>query len=102
MSHDRAWQIPLLILSLAVALFLGFQVQQALTERANLQQAQAAQDKPLEQAREIQQKLDQLAVGTLRLAEAGNSNAKELVERMKQAGVTITPKPEETPAKSAP
>jgi hypothetical protein len=90
-EKNHQWQLPVFILAAALALFLAFHVQQVLREQANLKQLFAAQDQPLAQAKELQTRLDRLAVGTLRLAESGNENAKALVERLKQAGVTITP-----------
>ncbi len=91
MDKQTQWQLPVLTLAIALTLFLTFHVQQVLREQANLKQLYAAQEQPLAQAKELQQRLDRLAVGTLRLAEGGNENAKALVERLKQAGVTITP-----------
>ncbi len=91
MDNKYGWQLPVLTLAAAMALFLAFHVQVVLKERSALQQVIAAQEQPLGQARDVQQRLDRLAVGTLRLAEGGNENAKALVERLKQAGVTITP-----------
>lgn len=87
----HSWQLPVLTLTVAMALFLAFHVQVVLKERGTLQQAIAAQEQALGQARDVQQRLDRLAVGTLRLADGGNENAKSLVEKLKQAGVTITP-----------
>lgn len=91
MDTNNQWQLPVLTLAVALTLFLSFHVQQVLREQANLKQVFAAQEQPLAQAKDMQQRLDRLAVGTLRLAEGGNENAKALVERLKQAGVTITP-----------
>lgn len=96
MEKQSQWLLPVLTLAVALTLFLAFHVQQVLREQANLKQVYAAQEQPLAQAKELQQRLDRLAVGTLRLAEDGNDNAKALVERLKQAGVTINPPKGET------
>ncbi|MBP7252354.1 MAG: hypothetical protein KBA75_02580 [Alphaproteobacteria bacterium] len=96
MDHNNHWQLPVLTLAVSLTFFLAFHVQQVLREQSNLKQVYAAQEQPLAQAKEMQQRLDRLAVGTLRLAEGGNENANALVERLKQAGVTITPPKHET------
>lgn len=96
MEQHNQWQVPVLTLAVSLTLFLAFHVQQVLREQSNLKQVFAAQEQPLAQAKDMQQRLDRLAVGTLRLAEGGNENAKALVEKLKQAGVTITPPKNET------
>lgn len=96
MEQHNQWQLPVLTLAVSLTLFLAFHVQQVLREQDNLKQVFAAQEQPLAQAKDMQQRLDRLAVGTLRLAEGGNENAKALVEKLKQAGVTITPPKNET------
>ncbi|MGB4100299.1 MAG: hypothetical protein WBK91_00085 [Alphaproteobacteria bacterium] len=93
--------LPLAILALAVLLFFVFQVQQAFADRTMLQQIRDGQAQALAQGKEVQARLDQLAVATVRLADAGNANAKTLIERMKQAGITINPAKVAPPATDA-
>lgn len=93
-SSGKDVSLPLFIIVVALVIFFAFHLQQALTEQTHLKQVYAAQEQPLVQVRDVQQRVDRLAVATLRLAEAGNENAKEIVERLKQVGVTITPKAE--------
>ncbi|MEJ0063933.1 MAG: hypothetical protein WDO70_12285 [Alphaproteobacteria bacterium] len=83
--------LPIAILALAVVGLAGVQVSLAWSDGTVLRQVRENQTQPLAQSLELQAKLDRLAVGTLQLADSGNANAKELVERMKQAGVTINP-----------
>lgn len=91
MEKQNQWLLPVLTLAASLALFFAFHLQRAVDEKIGLRHTLAVQEKPLAMAKELQQRLDRLAVGTLRLAEGGNENAKVLVERLKQAGVTITP-----------
>lgn len=57
--------------------------------RAELTQARAAQDQPLEQARRIEAQLDALATGTAELATQGNPNAAAIVTALQAQGVSI-------------
>jgi hypothetical protein len=88
--------LPFIILALAVMLSLMLQLQQSLGDRTTLQQVRDGQTQALAQSKDVQDRLDRLAVATVRLAEAGNANAKTLVERMKQAGITVNPSKSET------
>lgn len=93
--------LPLAILALAVLLFFAFQVQQSFADRAMLQQVRDGQAQALAQSKDVQEHLDRLAVATVGLADSGNANAKVLVERMKQAGITINPAKLAAPATGA-
>lgn len=90
--------LPLAILALAVFLSFMFQLQQTASDRTTLQQVREGQNQALVQSKEVQERLDRLAVATVRLADSGNANAKTLVERMKQAGITINPSKIQNPA----
>mgnify|MGYP001334057584 CR=1 FL=1 len=95
--------LPLAILALAICLFFVFQLQQAAADRTTLRQVREGQSQALAQSKEVQERLDLLAVATVQLADSGNANAKALVERMKQAGITINPnKAAATPEASPP
>ncbi|NBX73119.1 MAG: hypothetical protein EBZ69_05505 [Alphaproteobacteria bacterium] len=87
-QHDLTCY-SLLALSFAVFLFFAFQMQNIMTERHSLQQMLTTQEPQLTQLKELQDKLDKLAVGTQQLAEAGNKNAVEIVEEYKKQGITF-------------
>ena len=91
--NEKSWHLPVTILALAMMLFLAFHVQQVMREAANLKNTFSNQEQLLTQSRDVQQRLDKLAVATLRLSESGNANARALVDRLKQAGITITSGP---------
>ena len=77
--------------TLAVAFFftIAFQTYQLIHERANLEAAQAGQQTPLEQAVQMRQETEGLAGDVAELADKGNANAKQIVEGMRNQGITL-------------
>ena len=95
--------VPLLLGGLAVLGWLGFQVWQFNVERQALQAAYASQQQTVDGAAKLRASLDTLAADTQRLADAGNPNARTLVEELKKRGVTINTTPANAvPASAAP
>jgi hypothetical protein len=84
-------QLPLLLLAVAFFLLVAFQMQQVLTDRGTLKKIHGDQQTAIDQGTQIQNRLDGLAVGTLKLAEGGNKNAKGIIDRMKELGITVNP-----------
>ncbi len=78
--------LPVFILALSLVLFLGFHVQRAWRESADLEQSIAALRSAAQETQGIKQRVERLAGGIQRLAEGGNANAKLLVEKLQQAG----------------
>lgn len=81
---------PVFMLALSLVLFLGFHVRRAWREGDDLAQVSAALRGTTQEAEVLRQRLDRLAGGVLRLAESGNANAKLLIERLRQAGASMT------------
>ena len=80
--------------------WLGFQSWQPFSEPQALQTAYASQQQPVDNSAKLRAYLDTLAADTQRLADAGNPNARALVDELKKRGVTINPA--STPAAPAP
>ena len=80
---------PLLLGGLAMLGWLAFQAQQLYVERQILQSAYASQQQTVDNAAKLRASLDALAADTQRLADAGNPNARALVDELKKRGVTI-------------
>ncbi len=83
--------LPLLLLLLAMLAWFGFQFIQLLGERSNLIDTRAAQSVPLEQAAKVRGALDSLARKTGKLAAAGNANAQQIVDALRQQGINVDP-----------
>jgi hypothetical protein len=81
--------VPLFILMLALATWTGFQTHQLLREKETLAMLRANQEPTIQQAQRVRQTLDQLATETQKLADAGNPNARLVVEELRKRGVTI-------------
>ncbi len=92
-SAQRGAFVPLLLGGLALLLWFVLQAWLLLDEEANLRAAHASQQQTVERAGKLRQSLDAIAADTQRLADAGNPNARLLVEELRKRGVTINPNP---------
>ncbi len=82
--------IVVLILA-AVLLQNGYQTYQILDDRDRLRARIAAQAAAVQDAEKVRAQLLTIAGQTAVLADAGNANAKVLIERLRTQGVTIQP-----------
>jgi hypothetical protein len=80
---------PVSLIAFVVFIMLAFQTSQLLRERDALHAAKTQQDKPLVDSQKVQAQLDALALGTKKLADQGNKDAQAIIDRMKQAGITV-------------
>ena len=83
--------VPLLLLSLAFVGWLGFQVYQQWRDRQLLLQVEANLGPRELAATKVRTSLDAVATATAKLAADGNANARNIVEQLRQHGVTINP-----------
>jgi hypothetical protein len=81
--------LPLLLLTLAFVGWLAFQAVQTAGDRGPLAALNAGLDAQEEAARKVRTALDAVATSTAKLADAGNPNARGVVERLRQRGITI-------------
>lgn len=81
--------LPLLILMLSVGVWTAFQTWQLSRESTTLATLRANQQAQLDQAQKVRQTLDQLASETQKLADAGNANARLVIEELRKRGITI-------------
>lgn len=85
----RSAFVPILLTTLAVLGWLGFQALQLLEDGDRIQAARVAQQQTVDNAARMRASLDALAADTQRMAEAGNVNARTLVNELERRGVTI-------------
>ena len=90
---------PVTLISLVLVVFLGFQTTLLVTDREGLHQAQAGQDKPLQQIEKVKAQVNALAVGTLQLSKQGNKDAQTIIAALKKNGIDVS---DQQPAGSAP
>lgn len=96
--------VPLLLLTLAVGCWFGFQTAQLMKERDTMRATLVAQEKNVQDALKLREALDAVARETAQLADGGNENAKLIVDELRKRGVTINPNapPPATPGTAAP
>lgn len=80
----------MLLATLALFGWLGFQTVQLAKERDALQAAYASQQLTVDNAAKLRASLDAIAADTQRLADSGNPNAKLLVDELRKRGITIS------------
>lgn len=90
-EHRRPVFMPCLLLSLAFAVWLGFQTYQLISERQQLKLLRVGQEFPMDAAAKLRGSLDVVATKTAKLAADGNANARVIVEELRKRGVTINP-----------
>lgn len=88
-SAARSAFVPLLLGGTALLGAMAFQTYQHLGDYQSLQSAFAAQQQTVDNAGKLRASLDTLAADTQRLADAGNTSARLLVDELKRRGVTI-------------
>jgi site-specific recombinase len=88
-ERTRSPFVPLLILLAALLAWTVFQTVQLRGESESLGALRAGQETQFQQAQRVRQTLDQLATQTQLLADAGNPNARIVVEELRKRGVTI-------------
>lgn len=90
-SDRKSPFLPLLMLTTALLLWFAFQTYQLWAERQQLALLRASQDVQVEAAGKVRASLDAVATTTARMADAGNVNARVLVEELRKRGITINP-----------
>lgn len=85
----RSAFVPLLLGLLAVTAWMAHHAWLLNQDRQQLQAAQATLQPTVEKSAGLRQSLDRLAADTQRLADAGNGNARVLVDELRKRGITI-------------
>lgn len=89
-NNDRnLLQWAIMLMSAALFLMVAFQTFILLQAGDNMVRVRANQEKPVEQGRELQKKVEDLAGRVAILAQGGNANAKAIVDAMARQGVQL-------------
>jgi hypothetical protein len=88
-SEWQPWEAPLAILAVALTVALAAATVQLVDERARLTELREAQAPQVQQAAKFRDQLQSLGAETARLANGGDAAAKQVVETMRQQGVTL-------------
>ena len=84
-------ELPVALIVAAFFLITAFQTERLVQEHAGLTQLRAEQQTDLEQAGKVRARFQTLAGGTTKLAEAGNANARAVLDQLKTQGITLRP-----------
>jgi hypothetical protein len=93
MSDARRLQLPLALVVLGFFLMVAFQTVQLVREHGHIGDVRAAQEPTIQEGLKLRQQLDSLATKTAQLADAGNANAKAIIEALRRDGITVKPNP---------
>lgn len=91
-KSTRSAFVPVLLMGVALAGWLGFQTVQLVVERNQLNAQTAALVAPLENAAKLRAQGDALVNATQALANQGNANAQRMVSDLQRRGITIKTK----------
>ena len=83
--------VPVLLLCVALAGWLGFQAVQLILEARQLEAARARQETQMQNATRARASLDAVAASTAKLANQGNASAQLIVDELRRRGITINP-----------
>jgi len=100
MSEQKSYGafIPLLLALATLVLWFGFQTNQLVKERENLNTLHANQTAIYTNAQKMRAQLDAIAADTARLAQGGNPHAAQMVNALRARGITINPNAASKPA----
>jgi len=92
---------PISLLAFTLMLLFAFQTTQILRDRDVLHETKGGQEKAFEDSQRLQAQLNALLLGTQKLADQGDKNAKVIVDKLKELGITIG-QPNQQGAQAAP
>lgn len=91
-NAPRSAFVPVLLMGVTMAGWLGFQMVQLVAERNQLNAQIVALATPLENAAKLRAQGDALVNAAQALANQGNANAQRMVAELQQRGITIKTK----------
>jgi uncharacterized protein YggE len=89
--------LPVALLSVAFLAAIGFQTVQLMRDRSNLSNVFAGQEAAVAQTLRLRNSVDAFAGDAAKLAQAGDPQAKQVVDALRNQNITIRP-PAATPA----
>lgn len=81
--------VPLTLVSVTVFLLIGYQTTQIMRDRDGLNMTKGQQEKAFQDSQRMQNQLNALLVGTQKLADNGNKNAKVITDKLKGMGIQV-------------
>jgi hypothetical protein len=89
----RKLEPAVVLLALAFVMLLVFQLVQMIRESGNIHRIHAAQEQNLVEGKRLLAQLNSIAGKTAALADAGDTNAKAIIDEMRKLGIQVKPSP---------
>jgi hypothetical protein len=89
---------PISLMAFTLMLLFTFQSMQILRDRDVLHETKGSQEKAFEDSQRLTAQLNALLLGTQQLADQGDKNAKTIVDKLKELGITINTKNQQAAA----
>jgi hypothetical protein len=83
--------LPVALLSIAFFAAIGFQTLELVRDRGNLTSVYAGQEAAVEQTLRLRNSVDAFAGDTAKLAQAGDPQAKQVVDALRSQNIAIRP-----------
>jgi hypothetical protein len=93
MGATRRIQLPLLLVVLGFFIMVAFQTVQLTREHFHIDDVRTAQEPMIQEGTKLRQQLNSMGSKMAQLADAGNANAKAIIEDLKRQGITVKANP---------
>ena len=93
LGETRRAQLPLALVVLGFFVMVAFQTVQLAREHVHIGEVQAAQEPMIQEGTKLRQQLNAMASKMAQLADAGNANAKAIIDDLKRQGITVKAAP---------
>jgi hypothetical protein len=89
----RSLSAQFAILALAFVVMVGFQSFQLVRDRIALSNLRTGQEPTVQQGVKLRQQVNSIATGIAQLADAGDANARVIIDDMRRQGITVRTRP---------
>src|SRR5579862_9679926 len=89
LDETRRIQLPVRLVVLGFFIMVAFQTVQLAREHVHIGEVQTAQEPMIQEGTKLRQQLNAMASKMAQLADAGNANAKAIIDDLKRQGITV-------------
>lgn len=88
-AERAAWRLPLILTTVSLLVWFGFQTVELVVERGNLIMLRGNLEAPMQESQKVRAQLETLITKTAELANQGNASAKIAIEELEKRGIPI-------------
>lgn len=88
-NEPQASSLPLVLITVSLLVWFGFQTAQLLVERSELNAVKVSFEGATQESQKIRDQLEALITKTTELAGQGNASARSVVEELEKRGIPI-------------